>query len=121
MTDETPTPSVKRGGAREGAGRKRGKTQDVRTKLANLSEGGDLYLDELHKIAVEDPDATPAQRIKALELLTSYLWGRPSTQTPETALKIDVTHRLTYTDEELDALIADSTSTSAEERDESER
>ena len=98
----------KRGGARDGAGRKRGRTQDIRTKLANLSEGGDLYLDELHRIAVEDPEATPAQRIKALELLTSYLWGRPSTQVPETAVKIDVTHRLVYTDEELDALIVDS-------------
>jgi len=95
----------KAGGTREDAGRKSTKPRNVVAELVQMSEGGQEYLDALHEIATEDAEATPAQRLKALELLLNYLWGRPSTQQPAEPAKLDVTLRLHYTDEELDAAI----------------
>lgn len=115
MPDEQHLPLTSaRGGAREGAGRKKSKAVEIRKKLAEESDGGQAYIDALHEMAIESPDATPAQRLKALEMLFGYMWGRPSTQVPDEPLKVDVTYRLNYTDEELEAMLVEAVEPEAE-------
>ena len=97
----------KRGGARENSGPGRSKAEDLKRLIVQESDGGRAYIDALHEIALEDPNATTPQRLRALELLVAWLWGKPAQLAPEAPIKLDVTHRLALSDEELAQLIAD--------------
>lgn len=84
------------------------KLVDVREEISRLSNGAREYLRELNGMAHGERGTPPSQRIKALELLVAYAYGKPVTPT-QTSATVDVTHRIgpEITDDDLREMLAD--------------